>query len=196
MVKQSGFSLIELIVAIAILATITVAANSSLVSVLKTKDIVIKSNLEFRAIQKAISAIDRDFFQIAPRYIRYGSSKTKPALIYRDNRIEFTRSGKANLLQLQRSDFFRVSFYLEDDRLIRESWPVLDRSETDEPERIVILKKVKTFEIEFLDRYMHSWTKRWPVDKRTKKNELPKFIKVNIELEDFGTITRMLPGVG
>jgi general secretion pathway protein J len=76
-------------------------------------------------------------------------------------RLECTHGGFPNPLGLARTGFERVSYQLENHKLIRSTWHVLDRAPRSEPVDATLLSDVDNVEWRFLDSKLQ-WQGSWP----------------------------------
>ena len=196
----NGFTLLELLIAIAVFAIITVMAYGGLSNVI-SNNTQTKIELEkIHAVQRAIFAITRDFTQISKRKIRDEFGTTQPHLVAGSNidyLIEFTRGGRRNPAKLLRSNLLRVAYRHEDNRLIRLYWPQLDRAQDVEPYEDVLLENVKLAELRYLDD-TNEWHDTWPplTAPGTGAVENPRAIEFKLELDGWGELTRIYKVVG
>ena len=109
------------------------------------------------------------------------------------------RSGYQNPARLNRSLLKRVAYVIRDDTLYRITWQVLDRSSQTEPEfEEPLLEGVTKFEVNVFD---EDWTEEWPPEgpgtSTTQLLEaLPRAVRITMEIEDYGTFSFSVPGVG
>lgn len=161
--KNRGFTLLELVVVIAIFGVMSVMAYGGLNSVLTSRARVEEALNRTADVQKAYLRLRSDFQQVARRGIRDEFGVAQPALVASPElgRTEFTRSGWRNPLGHPRSSFERVSYRLDDKKLLRESWPVLDRAPGSTPVKTELLENVEELGWRFLDTN-RQWQTRWP----------------------------------
>ncbi|MGH8401628.1 MAG: type II secretion system minor pseudopilin GspJ [Gammaproteobacteria bacterium] len=135
--RSNGFTLIELLVAIAIFAIIAAIAYGGLDSVIHQREQTAAAMQQVRAVQLAVTIMDRDFSQLEPRTIRDALQGTPlPAFIGNPQnlpQVEFTHGGWSNPLAEVRSTQQRVAYELDDGKLLRLSWTELDRATQAEP---------------------------------------------------------------
>jgi len=139
-----------------------------------------------------------DFEQLISRPVRDPYGDPQPAIIGRDNYVEFTRLGWSNPFGLrQRSEMQRVIYTLEDGKLYRRYWPVLDTNVATEYQEDVLIDDVARFTVRYLDNTPQGewqWLELWPdvalAAVPVWQQRLPKSIEVEIELEDGDTIHR------
>lgn len=162
--RQSAFTLIEILVAVAVLAILALAAYGGLDALIASRQYSRREYREFKRVELAIVTIDRDLEQSAPRPIRRRSGALAPAMHGGTNEVPFlafTRAGWPNPLQKPRSSLMRINYRLEKGQLIRLSYPVLDRSVTLAPRRQVLLKGIEKIKLRFL-RSNGQWIPLWP----------------------------------
>ena len=130
--KLAGFTLLELLVAVTIFAILSSMAYGGLRNVIDNSQQTELSMQRMQQVQLAMLKISRDFTQLSQRNIRdeYGNSSNYiMAGDGGDVFIEFSRGGRRNPAQLQRSHLQRVAYKLEENTLSRLHWPHLDRTQ-------------------------------------------------------------------
>jgi general secretion pathway protein J len=199
--SQQGFTLIELVVALAIFAVVSALVYGGLRSVLDTRNRVEEQAARLAALQTAFVLMARDAEQAAARRIRDDAGGLQPAMRGAtsggNSALEFTRAGWNNPAGRARSTLQRVAYSVRDGKLLRLTWAMLDRAPEDRPQETVLLDKVKGFEMRFLDPQM-KWQLQWPpaTTDNSAQVMLPRAIEVSIDVEGWGRIPRMfrVPG--
>ncbi|MEK6805282.1 MAG: type II secretion system minor pseudopilin GspJ [Pseudomonadota bacterium] len=158
-----GFTLLELVVVIAIFGVMSVMAYGGLSSVLTSRARVEEALNRTADLQKTYMRLRSDFQQVEPRPIRDEFGVEQPAFIASPgvDRTEFTRGGWRNPLGHERSGFERVSYRLDDKKLLRETWRVLDRAQDSQPVKTELLDGVEELRWRFLDAN-RQWQTQWP----------------------------------
>jgi len=159
-----GFTLLELLIALAIFALVAAMAYGGLNTMLRTTDGMEARADALRAIQLGWLWVDRDLEQFLDRPIRneYGDRLAALRVGTPDgDLIEFTRAGWSNPLGEARSSLQRVAYRLEDDILYRRWWLVLDRAQDSAPVEEPLLEGVTEVEIRVLDD-QRRWQAQWP----------------------------------
>ena len=199
-IPSRGFTLLELLVALAVFAIMATAAYSGLRNVLFTRAAVEEQSRRLAAVQLAVFRLGQDIEQAVPRGIRDEYGDPQAALLggeLADDRLTLTRAGWDNPLGQPRATLQRVAYRLRDGRLWRLHWGVLDRGGLLEPRETLLLERVREFRVRFLDR--DDWRDDWPPpasdEAGTKKDPdaLPRAVEIGLTLEDWGEITRLLP---
>lgn len=190
-----GFSLIELLVAVAIFAAMAAMAWGGLSSIVRTRADLVREQDDFRALARAVALFDRDLRQAVVRSVRGNYGTAVPAFVGAADRMEFTRLGFANPQAELRSNLQRVLYQLDGDKLNRGVYAVLDRAPGTQPQMTVLRDKVGAFRLRYLDAQQR-WQEVWP---RPNGNAgdgtnaaLPRAIEVHIETAGYGEITRVI----
>lgn len=200
---QSGFTLLELLVALAIFALLSVMAYAGLSTVLNANQILDSNMQRLSEVQRSVTLLSRDIRQTINRAIRdtYGDSRqpligTTTFDTLGTPAIELTRIGYANPLGTKRSFLQRVAYRVEEDTLYRDSWRVLDQAQDSEADSLAICNEVESLAFRYLDQE-DKWHEQWPpTDPEFQGAALPKAIEVSLELTDWGKVIRLLPLAG
>jgi len=200
--KQSGFTLLELLVAISIFAVMSVMVFGGLREILNIRSDTDKYTERLTELQLAFMHFSRDARQLVNRSVRgeYGDDLN----VLQSNdigqyKLELTRAGYPNPAGLQRSELQRVAYGLEEDKLYRYQWNILDRAEDTKPTRMLVLNKMSAMNFRFLQAASATnnaqgdeWLTAWPPQSNGgTTTEFPKVIEVTFELEDWGRFTRI-----
>lgn len=191
-----GFTLLELLVALAIFAILAVIAYGGLRSVLFTQNSVEAEAERLAKVQMAFFFLERDIEQILPRGIRDEYGQRQPAVksggLYGEL-ITLTRAGWDNPLGQQRANLERLAYRLDGTRLLRLHWDALDRGGPAEPRQTVLLDRVEEVKIRFLDGD-DTWQTAWPPPSQEDNppdDMLPLAVEIEVRLADWGSITRL-----
>lgn len=200
--RHNGFTLFELMVAIAIFSVMGVMTWSAMGNMVRQQEVTEAAMSRFRDIQRGMTMLTRDLEQIRPRPVRGAShGDMLPALQggeYLEMPLSFTRGGVRNPLQLPRPTMQRVAYRLEGDTLTRYSWPILDRAPDTQPVQIPLIDDVVTFNMRFLAPN-GEWQDIWPPSSAGMNANpfmMPRAVELLIETEDWGTLRRLVPVVG
>ncbi len=188
-----GFTLIEVLVAIAIFASLSVGAYQVLNQVQRSNEISQERTARLNEISRALVLMDADFRQMAARQFRSdGKEASSQFLIWQDyllgseqKGIVFTRLGWHNpQQQFPRGEVSKVAYTLKDGVLDRVWWRYSDTSAGQEGIVAPMLTKVESWSMRFY--FDNKWISTWD-----KEQALPSAIAVKLTLEDYGDIERI-----
>lgn len=196
--RTRGFTLLEVLVAMAIFAVISVLAYGGLVVVLDQRALAEEQADAWRELQFAVQLLGRDLQQLQPRPVRDEiGDRHEPAFQSRPGStyaLEFTRGGWSNPAGLPRASLQRVAYRVEDGALLRVYWPVLDRTLNTEPVVTPLIEDIDALELRILDG-QGSWHSQWPPPGLSGDGALytlPRAVEVAIESPRFGRVWRLV----
>ena len=188
---QVAFTLVELLVAMAIFGILSAMGYGSLSNILSLQSRQQQVQQAQEDLQRALLILARDFYQIVPRPVRDNLGKPENAFRYdsNNNTVEFTKSGNFQPIKFRQSSLQRIGYSLEGDILYRQHWTALDRPVDATVSKYPILKSVSALNFRFLNA-KKEWSKFWQPQGLT---DLPFAIAVEIELTDGSTFLHTFP---
>jgi general secretion pathway protein J len=200
---ERGFTLLELLVALAVFAILSALAYGGLNAILQARAETERQAARLAEIQSAMTLLARDITQLTQREVRSEYGDPLPAIrggTLSPLTLELTRAGWRNPAKHARSTLQRVGYALEDDVLIRHGWRVLDRAQDSAAYPLRVLTGVRTFQVRFLHEN-REWTDDWPpetIASGPAPAPAPRLlaVQVRLELEDMGELMRLfrVPG--
>lgn len=174
--SQRGFTLIELMVGLAIFTLLGSACYQFLNSMTQSR-----ASLQVAAdhrgnIVKALTVIDQDMRHLIPRSVRSMSSGSRmPALDGTGSgALEFSRAGVPLRRSVHLAGARRISYFIEYEEnipmLFREVHAALDRAEATPVYRQTLLRGVDELDFRFMNDD-GQWSSQWPLVTKTEEAE-------------------------
>ncbi|HEY6130704.1 MAG TPA: type II secretion system minor pseudopilin GspJ, partial [Halioglobus sp.] len=151
--RPSGFTLIEVLIALSITAFVSVIAYTGLSTVMTGVERLHENTDRIYEVERAFMILSRDLRQSAARPVRDEFGDIEPAFSGGELArfaLSFTRAGWHNPNSHPRSTLQRVNYRLEDEGLWRDSYPILDRLGDTEPDSVLLLDGVESLQMSFL----------------------------------------------
>ena len=191
--KTKGFTLIEVLVSIAIFATLSVAAYQVVNQIQRSNEVSIERSARLNALQRSLVILDNDFRQMAQRQFRTNGEEASSKLILMQEYlldsdtvgVMFTRLGWHNpQQQFPRGEVTKVGYRIKEETLERVWWRYPDTPTGQEGVVTPLLEGIEAFSLEFYNG--SSWLKEWQTDRA-----LPKAVRLKLTLKDYGEIERV-----
>ena len=188
---SQGFTLLEVLIAIAIFSVISMASFSIFETVLNSDTVTKERTERINELQRGFLIIERDVLQIARRSVRFYGEAPQSDFLHTDiesysgseQAIAFVRHGWTNPgLLLPRSDMQSVAYQLNENTVERMHFNFVDAVLGEEPKVRPLISKVESLTFEFYD------GKKW--QKTLQEGTLPQAIAIEIDTTDFGIIRR------
>jgi general secretion pathway protein J len=189
--RTHGFTLIEVLVAVAIFAAMAALAWGGLDAIVRSREKLGAAQEDFSRTQRSLSTLERDLRSAAARPVRGNYGEALPALRGDDTHLEFTRLGFAHPLSEQRSNLERVTYELDGKKLQRGRFVVLDRAADSAPVISPLRDGVKTFRLRYLN-IKGQWLETWPARDETQIDALPRAVEFRLDIEGLGEVRRVV----
>lgn len=190
--RGKGFTLIEVLVSIAIFASLSVAAYQVVSQVQRSNLLSQERTARMNELQRTMVMMDNDFRQMALRRMRTEGEEPAGKLIFWSDYLldsdakglMFARVGWHNpQQQFPRGEVTKVGYRLKDETLQRVWWRYPDTPAGQEAIVMPLLTQVESFGLRFYDG--KQWQNEWD-----SSDTLPKAVSVELTLKDYGKITR------
>jgi general secretion pathway protein J len=186
---QRGLTLLEILVAVAVFAIFSAMAYGGLIRLLDNRERVDAERVYWREVSLAFLRMERDFSLARNRPVRDNDGLSfEPAFEGRptdlrtlgEPNVEFTRGGIL-VPNGFTADLQRIGYRLVDDKLMRLTWPVLDRAPLTKPHSAVLLRDVDEFEMRFYQ--TGTWIDQWPPVGTAQFPPLPPAVEITLALK-------------
>ncbi|VUD53575.1 Type II secretion system protein J [Thalassocella blandensis] len=200
--RVQGLTLIEVMVAVSILAVIATISYQTLSITIASKDVVEAKLKEMARVDRAWLLLETDLKNNLSyerkQMLGPGSGELiLPLLIERngDYSMVLLRGGHPNPMNFPRSELIRVGYRLQDETLWRDVWYNLGSVDQDEARQQKIVDGVESFEISVLSDRANSfssgpWLDSWTL-KDQSNSKMPLALKITIKLEGYEEISRL-----
>ncbi|HKX98312.1 MAG TPA: type II secretion system minor pseudopilin GspJ [Steroidobacteraceae bacterium] len=196
--RQHGFTLIEILVATVILAVMGMIAYRGIAEA-RVAVVNAEGHLDrLRDVQRAVQLMTADFRTVTLRKVREPIGDGFRGVIQRDTSgvalVELSRAGWSNGAGLPRGTGQRVVYRLEDGKLFREHWNVMDPTLATPLVKRELLDGVERVEMRYLTSG-REWIAEWPQVGNTRQGdfyERPLAVEITLVLADYGEIRRLV----
>ena len=195
MSRNKGFTLVELLVALAIFAILSGFAYRGLTAMLESREALQKESRKWRDVAVFIGRVERDLDAVLIRLAKapsglalaaVSSSLGDPSL---GDGLALTRSGsplQPNALAAPQ----RVAYRLRDGRVERLSWAGVDAAPRDEPAPVAVLGPVRALTFRYLDARNGEWRASWGLPGSIEAP--PAAVEMTLELASGERIVRLV----
>lgn len=195
--RQVGFTLIETVVSMLLLAVMSVLSYQAVDAVLATNQRSQQDLADEAMLQRAWQIIGRDIMHLRPRLFVDGLGTPERAYVTDRSEfgVRFSRGG-GPMVRSNPSGVRRIDYRMnEDQQLVRSSWAISESPRLSDGSVMVLLNNVDSVVFEQLtDEFLYD--PNWPPLNRTVSSKaLPKMIRVTIALESGTETSKLFPGV-
>lgn len=182
---QRGFTLLEVLIAMALFSLLGLASYQLLERVLHSERRIQQHERELRQLQRALDVLQRDLWQAMPHPLADDPSRRR-ALIGHGQELRLVRGGWANPLQERRSEVLQAAHRWDQGRWLRE-YQDLDGS-TVRSQRL--LDGVTLTRLRYIDASGQA-RDAWPAADGALA--LPRALEIELDAPGFPDIRRVIP---
>lgn len=183
---RAGFSLVEVLVALALFGLIGAAGAAVLVVGADNREAVSEASARLARLQRLDAILRADLGQVADRTVRDMDGRPAgPAFSGGDGEVlfAFVRSGWDNPGEAPRSGLQRVDYRLVDGRLERRGWPYPDGARPGEA--LILHDAVRSARVSFIG----DGGVTAPTWSGGGARPLPGAVRLELDLADWGPVT-------
>jgi len=195
--QNEGFTLIEILVAMAIFTIIGLASTGVLTSVINSDQLSSERFEKLEQLQRAMLTIERDILQIVPRAVRINGEPVSAVISGGEDVFDsdadglgFVRIGWHNpQMLLPRSTLQAVGYRIQEQQLQRLYGNYVDNVIGYEPKVKILLSGIEDFQVSFLtDVEQLEKPQEW--EETYSSTTLPIAVSITIVSKTFGEIRR------
>ena len=195
--RQSGFTLLELLLALAIFTILSTLAYGGLKQLLNQQQQLQQRQQRLQQIQTTMQLLERDLSQLVARPIRDAYGDSQPAL-----KATASNTGSVDLSvrrpyhpnRPQASLLQRAGYHHHDQQLLRHYWPRLDITQATRRRQYPLLDQVSQVQWRFMQTD-GQWLTYWP-PAGAARDSLPRATEIIVTTTDYGPIRRVIIGPG
>ena len=224
--SSRGFTLVELLVALFITAIMLAMGYSAVNQAANGRIAVEQQSARIIRVQRAMHTVEQDISLLQPRPVRdplgggdlgalvagsqmtaalassgavgSASATTVSSLALQSTALlSLTRGGWANPVGIPRPEEQRVSYQIEDNKLVRYHQPVLDAMGETPLVRRELLDGVTSVKFRYMNAG-HVWQDNWQLNGAVREllRHRPVAVEITLVLKDFGTLVRIVEIAG
>jgi len=193
--QRRGFTLLEVLIAIAIVAVIALLGYRSLAALSDAETRLAAEAIRWRTLDLFFARLEADMRQAVPRPARSGATREAPWLGFisnatsdgGDSALAFSRAGPEFNFE-PGSAGQRLGYRLLNGSVEVLYWASYDRPQDAQAASYALLTDVAHFRLTYLTRN-DAWVDTWPV---ADDSDLPRAVRVQLTLSSGETIERWL----
>lgn len=189
--RSAGFTLIEILIALSILAMIALLGYRATSSLAQSEARLAEESARWRTFDALFARLEGDMRAAVPRAVRSGNS-TEPAWVGATDAagnatIRFSRAGGEPGNEPGAAGQ-RIGYGFANGAIAVDYWPHLDQPGDVAPTAFVLADGIAGLRVDYLDA-QGEWRDRWPL---LGESALPRAVRVVLALDDGTTIERWL----
>ena len=193
--RQRAFTLIEVLVALAILGVVALLAYRATAAMTDSEARLTQESDRWRSLDMLFARLESDMRQAIPRGARTGARTEPPWFAVAsdsagNSALAFTRAGPEFAVEPGIAGQ-RIGYRLRDGTIEALYWPQLDNVPSATPAVYALARDIQRFRI-FQLGVNNAWSQQWPPPGAAKADVLPRAARIEIGLSDGTTIERII----
>ncbi|KTD21263.1 GspJ family T2SS minor pseudopilin variant LspJ [Legionella londiniensis] len=188
---KQGYTLIEILIALAVFAILAAITGSAMYHAFNTRERLSEAASRINALQLTLTIIERDSEQMIDRFVLGNGLQRIPAFVGHSNYMEFTRDGLANPDgKDKRSTLQRIAYLCQGKQLIRRGWIHLDMPNRNLFEDKILLDNLANCSFSYLNQsrqVLSEWHEG--IQKNQNDEPLPIAIRLTLDIEKLGHLS-------
>lgn len=215
LINKSGFTLIEVLIALAMVAIISTLIYGSFARTFEVREVVTQSQQRYHGIRVALERMSREIsmaFIYDCRQQDTSTGERRQQTLFKSERegkfdkLTFTSFSHLRLYKdAHESDQNVLSYFGEDDpkhssqsNLMRREKPRIDGQPEEGGETQILCPDIKELRFTFWDVDKNDWVNDWNCSQVERQNKLPRLVRITLTINDgpnsqmkLSTITRI-----
>jgi general secretion pathway protein J len=190
-----GFTLLELLIAMAIFSIVSVISYQAIDTSLTTRELTRERLDQISRLNYVFNRMQKELLQAVDRPVLNEVGNVLPGLFvggHSEPTIEFTHHGRIISIEPMQYTLQRTRYFLQDKKLYRQYWDVLDRVPDSQLHQQLLLDNIQAMSFEFID-VDQSTHKDWPYfnsSSASNVNYAPSGLRIFLQTETYGLISR------
>lgn len=189
--RRTGFTLIEVLIALAILALVATLGYRAVAALTESEARLAAEAARWRGLDGLFARLESDLREALPREARRGG-ETEPAWLGTvdaagNAELRVSRAGPEFVIETG-SGGQRIGYRLRDGAVQVLYWPRLDQPATVSPEAYALADRIAQWRVAYLDA-TGGWRDRWPA---LGEAALPRAVRVTVTLDGGEAIERWI----
>jgi len=192
--RTSGFTLLELIVAITVFAVIAAISHRGLIGVSEQGAVIRHRVHHLRELDSAIALLRDDLLQAIQRPVRDPLGSRVAALVAQGRDGSLLQPTRAGAIAANRTgliELSRIVYRLDGQRLWRDHWHTLDAVQQTQPQTTLLIDGIESLTLRLLDQ-RGQWQTSWPPP-GSNDDARPRGVDLRMQTRNWGTIQRIIP---
>ncbi len=207
-----GFTLIELMIAVAITGIITTLIYGSFSRTFESREYVLQSQERYHQARLAMDRMTREISMAfvadcSDQAIGAGDRRYRTPFKVEDesevDRMQFASFSHLRLFRdVHESDQNLLTYYGEADpqehdktNLVRKEKARIDGEPDEGGKAEILCRDIEKLDIQLWDEIKSDWVKEWDCSKLDQQNRLPRMVKISLSFYDEGRVKVPLTGV-
>ena len=191
--NQSGFTLLEVLVAIGIFSLVAIISYSTLDTYLDQRERLTSHYGKLERLQRLFILLERDIQFSAGRKVR-NDGELQPAMLSAQGDVLIAMTvAQADVQSVTGISLKRVEWQLDGHELVRSQWNVLDYTGNIEPARLLVSDEIAEIEFNYL---LYSQNQSLDLSDSLSEGQHPAGIELNVILDSGGSYRRVFAIAG
>jgi general secretion pathway protein J len=184
---ESGFTLIEILVALAVFSVLAIIAYQGVARMATVKQTLDADNRKWRELTTTLARLDEDFSQVADRPCRDEGGTTQPGFRASAGSLD-ANGAQMEMIRFDGDKLIHLGYRYRQGKLELLLWNGLDLAPRSAPTALPLLDHVARFDLRYLDR-AGQWQLAWP--QSATALQPPRGVEVTLALDSGESVTRL-----